>query len=101
MTKITNDLLRKKYGKDIKIYPPIVKNSKDVYILENKSKKFVIIINKKTSISRQFRFLKSNYFQKFLFDEGLNVANVEDIFEMDKKKLAAKHSFINGTKINI
>ena len=59
-----------------------------------------ILRNKKSTLKYQYRFLRSNYFQKFLFNNGLNVANVEDIFRIDGNKIAAKHSFIGGTQID-
>ena len=62
-----NALLHKKYGYEIEIYSPVAGTCKLVYIVKSRENKFAILVNKKKSIIHQYRFLRSNYLQKFLF----------------------------------
>lgn len=99
MTNNTIDLLHKKYGTKTKIYSPILGKCKEVYIIENKKQKFIVLIDRKNTYEHQYRFLRSNYMQKFLYDQNLPVANVLDIFYFDKKRIAAKHTYLEGKNI--
>lgn len=92
--------LQKKYGEKIKIYPPVVGTCKLVYVIEQDKNKFAVLIDRKKSVTHQYRFLRSNYLQKFLFEQGLNVADVREIFEIYKGRVAACHEFIDGINID-
>lgn len=98
MTDDIKKLLKLKYGNNVEISSPICGTCKQVYIVNDGLQKFAILVDKQTAITHQYRFLRSNYFQKFLFDNGLNVPNVEEIFVVDKR-IAARHTFIDGTRV--
>jgi hypothetical protein len=99
MNKNIINSLHRRYGKEIKIYPPIIRTCKEVYIIDTKTEKIVVMTDRKLTPAYQYRFLRSNHLQRFLYQQGLPVAKVCDIFYLGKPRIAAEHSYINGKDI--
>jgi Ser/Thr protein kinase RdoA (MazF antagonist) len=99
MKTITIDLLYHRYGKDIKITPIKTGTNKEGYVIENNSRKQVILINRKNSLMKQYRTYMSNNLQKNLYERGFAAADVTDYFKLNGR-MAVCHNYIEGFQIN-
>lgn len=98
ITELT-DLLSSKFGNNIKITFFRSGNRKNVYIAEIPQNKFVVLVDTQKSISQQYCSLRSNYMQKFLFQSGLDVADVLYLSATKDDLIVACHTYIDGYKI--
>lgn len=99
MNKTTQDLLYRKYGNKINLIPVNSGKDKEIYIVETHKNHFIILITKKKSLMRRYRFLLSNNLQKNLASQGFSAPDVIDMFKFNKNKIAACHTYIDGNKI--
>lgn len=98
MEKLLKELYSR-FGKDVTLQTLREGKDKMVYLAVCSQGSFVVLLNKRTYLSRKYRALKSNDLQKHLFDNGLNVAQVLDVFELDNGQIVACHAYLEGKQI--
>ena len=99
MTAELTDLLSPKFGNQIKFTPLNSGTRKKVYLAETPQTKFIVLVDSKKSIAVQYRSLRSNYIQKFLFQNGLEVADVLYLTTTADGRIVACHTYIDGHQI--
>lgn len=93
-------ILAQRYRQDIKITELHGGRDKDVYVAElSGMRKFAVLVNKKNTIMRKYRTVRSNYFQKYLYKKGIKVPDVLDLFEIERGPILACHTYIEGKQI--
>lgn len=93
-------ILTQKYNQKIELKELREGRDKDVYLAERQNgDKFVVLVNKKNTIMRKYRTILSNDFQKRIYDKGLEVPDVIDIFELNNGMIVACHTYLKGRQI--
>ena len=93
-------LLTDKYGSNFRLEPYCSGKDKDIYLFSLPHRQFVVLINKRNTSFRGYRFLLSNELQKNLFLKRLKTPDVVDFFELSDGRTIAVHSFIDGVHID-
>lgn len=93
-------ILTQRYNQHIELTELRGGRDKDVYLAKKcNGQNFVVLVNKKNTIMRKYRTLLSNDFQKRIYDKGLEVPDVIDIFELNNGIIVACHTYLQGKQI--
>lgn len=98
--KNITEALEKRYNQKLELTEILGGKDKYVYIAKNdNNKKFVILCDKRNSLMRSYRTIRSNYLQKELYQHLVKVAQVIDIFEEKGIGIIACHEYIAGKQV--